>query len=84
MDEELHVPQPRKRSHWLKLTLELIAVFVGITAGFFFENFREERANRIQEKKFLSSQVSEEFDPNSREFHNVSSAFYLMVNPRWK
>jgi len=47
-----------QRSHWLKLLLELIAVFVGITAGFFFENFREERANRIQERKFLSSLYS--------------------------
>jgi hypothetical protein len=44
-----------QRSHWLKLSLELVAVFVGITAGFFFENFREERSNRIQEQKFLTS-----------------------------
>ena len=44
-----------RRSHWLKLLLELTAVFVGITAGFFFENFREERADRIQEEKFIAS-----------------------------
>jgi hypothetical protein len=44
-----------QRGHWLKLSLELVAVFVGITAGFFFENYREERANRIKEQKFLVS-----------------------------
>jgi hypothetical protein len=43
------------RSNWLKLILELIAVFVGITAGFFFENFRQDRADRIQEQKFVTS-----------------------------
>lgn len=43
------------RSNWLKLILELIAVFVGITAGFFFENFRQDRADRLQEHKFMVS-----------------------------
>ncbi|MGW8316966.1 MAG: hypothetical protein ACWGNV_15320 [Bacteroidales bacterium] len=46
------------RSNWLKLILELIAVFVGITAGFFFENFRQDRADRIQEQKFMTSFLS--------------------------
>ena len=43
------------RSGWLKLTLELIAVFVGITAGFFLNNFREDYADKQQEGKYLES-----------------------------
>lgn len=62
------------RSHWLKLILELTAVFIGITAGFFFENFREERANRIQEGKFLSSLV-ENVEADSTLINSYISSF---------
>ena len=47
---------------WLKLSLELIVVFVGVSAGFLFDNFREDRSDRILEEKYLES-----------FFNNVSS-----------
>lgn len=40
---------------WLKLSLELIVVFVGVSAGFLFDNFREDRSDRILEEKYLES-----------------------------
>ncbi len=43
------------RSTWLKLSLELIAVFVGISAGFFMNNFQEDRRDRELEHKYLES-----------------------------
>jgi hypothetical protein len=45
----------RLKSGWLKLVLELIAVFVGVSAGFLFDNFREDRSNRKLEEKYLES-----------------------------
>ena len=43
------------RSTWLKLSLELIAVFVGISAGFFMNNYQEDRRDRELEQKYLES-----------------------------
>ena len=43
------------RSTWLKLTLELIAVFVGIMAGFFVNSYQENKAERELEQKYLES-----------------------------
>jgi len=40
---------------WLKLCLELIVVFVGVTAGFLFDSFREDRSDRRLEQKYLES-----------------------------
>jgi len=40
---------------WLRLTLELIVVFIGVSAGFLFDNFREERSNIKLEDKYLES-----------------------------
>lgn len=43
------------RSNWLKLILELIAVFVGIMAGFFVNSYQENKAERELEHKYLES-----------------------------
>ncbi len=43
------------RSHWLKLSLELIAVFVGITAGFFVNNYQQKKSEQKLEVKYLES-----------------------------
>ena len=47
----------KKPAHfgWLKLALELIVVFVGVTAGFLFDSFREDRSDRRLEQKYLES-----------------------------
>ena len=43
------------RSHWLKLSLELIAVFVGISAGFFVNNYQQTKSDLKLEVKYLES-----------------------------
>lgn len=43
------------RSHWLKLSLELIAVFVGISAGFFVNNYQQKKSDQKLELKYLES-----------------------------
>ena len=47
---------PRKhKPSWVKLSLELLVVFIGVSAGFLFDSFREERSNRKLEEKYLES-----------------------------
>jgi len=45
----------RDNAGWLRLILELIVVFIGVSAGFLFDNFREERSNIKLEDKYLES-----------------------------
>lgn len=45
----------RPKSGWLWLTLELIVVFIGVSAGFLFDNYREDRSNRKLEGKYMQS-----------------------------
>ncbi len=45
----------KDKTGWLRLILELIVVFIGVSAGFLFDNFREERSNRKMEDKYLES-----------------------------
>jgi hypothetical protein len=45
----------KHKTGWLKLLLELIVVFIGVSAGFLFDNFREERSDRKLEDKYLES-----------------------------
>jgi len=40
---------------WLRISLELIVVFVGVTGGFLFDSYREDRSDRNLEKKYLIS-----------------------------
>jgi len=42
-------------SGWLRLSLELIVVFVGVTGGFLFDSYREDRSDRKLEQKYLQS-----------------------------
>ena len=46
---------PKTKTSWLRLVLELIVVFIGVSAGFLFDNFREEQSNRKLEDKYLES-----------------------------
>jgi len=43
------------KAGWLRLSLELIAVFVGITAGFFLNNYQESKKDQKQEHRYLDS-----------------------------
>jgi len=45
----------RSKTSWLKLILELIVVFIGVSAGFLFDSYREDRSNRKMENKYLES-----------------------------
>ena len=45
----------KDKTGWLRLILELIVVFIGVSAGFLFDNFREERSNIKLEDKYLES-----------------------------
>ena len=45
----------KDKTGWLRLILELIVVFIGVSAGFLFDNFREERSNSKLEDKYLES-----------------------------
>lgn len=46
---------PKSKTSWLRLSLELIVVFIGVSAGFLFDNYREEQSNRKLEDKYLES-----------------------------
>jgi len=43
------------RISWLKLLLELLVVFVGVTAGFLLNNFREDRVSKEFENIYLEN-----------------------------
>ena len=45
----------KDKTGWLRLILELIVVFIGVSAGFLFDNFREDQSNRKMEDKYLES-----------------------------
>jgi len=55
MAKSSNAKNPKSKTSWLKLILELIVVFIGVSAGFLFDNFREERSNRKLEDKYLES-----------------------------
>jgi hypothetical protein len=52
------------------LILELIAVFIGVSAGFFFDNFREDRSDRKLEDKYLTS-LYDNLLADSLEIHRM-------------
>jgi len=55
MAKTVKAKNPKSKTGWLRLTLELIVVFIGVSAGFLFDNFREEQSNRKLEDKYLAS-----------------------------
>jgi len=55
MAKSSNAKNPKSKTSWLKLSLELIVVFIGVSAGFLFDNFREERSNSLLEDKYLES-----------------------------
>jgi len=55
MTKNTEVKSPKTKTGWLRLTLELIVVFIGVSAGFMFDNLREEQSNRKLEGKYLQS-----------------------------
>jgi hypothetical protein len=44
---------PLLDNHWKNLSLELFVVFLGITAGFLLNNWREQRHEQVLEHKYL-------------------------------
>jgi len=42
-----------KKIKWTKLAIELIVVFLGVSAGFLLQNRKEASANKEQEQKYL-------------------------------
>jgi hypothetical protein len=53
---------------WLRLSLELVVVFVGVTGGFLFDSYREDRSDRNLEKKYLVS-LHQNLVADSTELH---------------
>lgn len=47
-----------RRISWLKLILELLVVFAGVTAGFLLNNFREDKLSREVEHIYLENLMS--------------------------
>lgn len=43
------------KASWIKLTLELLVVFIGVSAGFLFDSYREDRSDRKLEEQYLQS-----------------------------
>lgn len=44
----------RKKINWFYYLLELLVVFIGVTAGFLLNNWREEKSNSKLEQKYLN------------------------------
>ncbi len=55
---------------WSQLTLELIVVFLGVTAGFLLNNWREEKQERSLERKYLNRYL-EDINANIKELENA-------------
>jgi len=55
MAKKISEKSAKDKTGWLRLILELIVVFIGVSAGFLFDNFREERSNSKLEDKYLES-----------------------------
>ncbi|TFH28486.1 MAG: hypothetical protein E4H10_00135 [Bacteroidia bacterium] len=53
---------------WLRLSLELVVVFVGVTGGFLFDSYRDDRSDRNLEKKYLVS-LHQNLVADSTELH---------------
>ena len=49
------VKRQGSKTGWLKLMLELLVVFIGVSAGFLFDSFREDRSDRALETQYLES-----------------------------
>ena len=45
----------KRKINWLYYTVELLVVFIGVTAGFLLNNWREDNADLKLEQKYLSS-----------------------------
>ncbi len=55
MAKSSNAKNPKSKTSWLRLSLELIVVFIGVSAGFLFDNYREEQSNSLLEDKYLES-----------------------------
>lgn len=60
----------KSRTGWFTLILELIVVFIGVSAGFLFDNFREDRSDRKLEDKYLAS-LYDDLLADSVEIHQM-------------
>ena len=55
MAKNISEKSAKDKTGWLRLILELIVVFIGVSAGFLFDNFREDQSNIKLEDKYLES-----------------------------
>ncbi len=62
-----------KSIYWQKLSLELIVVFLGVTAGFLFDNWRMARQQSILEQKYIQG-FSQDLESNIKEFREAQSS----------
>ncbi|MBE9518807.1 MAG: hypothetical protein IMY68_09560, partial [Bacteroidetes bacterium] len=71
---------PKSKTSWLKLILELLVVFIGVSAGFLFDNFREEQSNRKLD--FISGEFVADFSVNDTELRNITAGYYTISNQK--
>ena len=70
-------------SNWQKLALELFVVFLGVTAGFILNGWREQRQEQVLEQKYLArffNDVRQNIE-DLEEFVSVDSAWIAHAEP---
>ncbi len=65
--------------NWGKLGLELLVVFLGMTAGFFLNNWREKEKEKIIEQKYLKSFVKD-LDDNIDQLTKLIEADSIWIS----
>lgn len=85
MEESLGAPGPRpRRINWRKLSLELIVVFLGITAGLFVNDWQLARQDAQQEQQYLAGFL-QDVSGNITELEQqsqVDNAWLVRIKPR--
>ncbi|PJA48365.1 MAG: hypothetical protein CO170_02985, partial [candidate division SR1 bacterium CG_4_9_14_3_um_filter_40_9] len=67
-----------KNYNWEKLSLELVAVFLGVTAGFVLNNWQVEHQERRLEQKYISG-FQQDVAYNNSELENALQADSLWL-----
>lgn len=75
---ELTSVKPRKKYEWDKLLLEIFAVFLGVTSGFFISNWQEERQERKLEQKYIAAYI-EDVNENIAELEKTIKGDSLWI-----
>lgn len=59
MEVHHHPDLHHKKKHWKEYFLEFLMIFLAVTLGFFAERYRENLSDRVKEKEFMKSMVSD-------------------------